>query len=135
MASSNCILFQNFFAVEINYEIHDKKLLAIVDSFQEWHHLLEGASHQVTLYTNHKNLEYFMTTRVLNCHQARWNMSLSRFNFVITYRLGKQQGLFDVLSRRSSLAPKEGEAAYEQQGTTLLKAEKLGLRATTMSIP
>jgi hypothetical protein len=43
-----CILL-NFtpeknYAAEINYEIHDKELLAIVDSFQEWCHLLEDAS-------------------------------------------------------------------------------------------
>jgi hypothetical protein len=85
-----------------------------VDSFQEWRHLLEGASHQVRVYTDHKNLEYFMTARVLNRRQARWNMSLSRFNFVITYQPRKQQGLFDALSRQSYLIPKEGEVAYEQ---------------------
>ena len=27
---------RKFTAAEINYEIHDKELLAIVDSFQEW---------------------------------------------------------------------------------------------------
>ena len=32
-----------FTAAEINYEIHDKELLTIVDSFQEWQHFLEGA--------------------------------------------------------------------------------------------
>jgi hypothetical protein len=36
---------RKFSVVEINYEIHDKELLAIVNSFQEWRHLLEGASH------------------------------------------------------------------------------------------
>jgi hypothetical protein len=112
---------RKFYAVEINYEIHDKELLAIVDSFQEWRHLLEGASHPVTENTNYKNLEYFMAARILNRRQARWNMSLSQFDFVITYRPGKQQGLSNALSRRSYLAPKEGEAAYEQQRTTLLK--------------
>jgi hypothetical protein len=61
-----------------------------VDSFQEWRHLLEGASHQVTVYTDHKNLEYFMTTCVLNCRLAHWNMSLSLIDFVITYQLEKQ---------------------------------------------
>jgi hypothetical protein len=95
-----------FSAAEINYEIHDKELLATMDSCQEWRHLLEGASYQVTIYTNHKNLEYFMTACVLNCRQARWNMSLSQFDFVITYWPGKQQGLSDALSRRSYLAPK-----------------------------
>ena len=87
---------RKFSAAEINYEIHDKELLAIVDSFQEWRHFLEGAAHPVTVYTDHKNLEYFMSARVLNRRQARWNMSLSRFDFVITYRPGKLQGLSDA---------------------------------------
>jgi hypothetical protein len=126
---------RKFYAVKINYEIHDKELLAIVDSFKEWRHLLEDASHLVTIYTDHKILKYFMTARVLNRRQVRWNMSLSRFSFVITYRLGKQQGLSDALSRRSYLAPKEGEVAYEQQRTTLLKTQQLRLRAAYMSTP
>jgi hypothetical protein len=62
-------------------------------------------------------------------------MSLSRFDFVITYRLGKQQRLSDALSRRSYLAPKKEEAAYEQQRTILLKAEQLRLHTATMSTP
>ena len=66
---------RKFSAAEINYEIHDKEFLAIVDSFQEWRHFLEGATHPVTVYTNHKNLKYFMSARVLNRRQARWNIS------------------------------------------------------------
>ena len=124
---------QKFSAAEINYKIHDKELLAIVNSFQEWHHLLEGATYQVTIYTDHKNLEYFMSTRVLNRRQARWNMSLSRFDFGIVHRPGKQQGLSNALSRRSNLIPKEGKVAYDQQSTTLLKPERLCLRTTHVS--
>jgi hypothetical protein len=32
---------RKFEPTEINYEIHDKELLAIVDSFEQWHHFLE----------------------------------------------------------------------------------------------
>jgi hypothetical protein len=76
---------RKFFAAEICYEIHDKELLAIIDAFEKWCHLLEGAQHTTTVYTDHKNLEYFMSTRVLNRRQARWSMSLSRFDFVFTF--------------------------------------------------
>ena len=62
---------RKFSTAKINYEIHDKELLAIVDSFQEWRHFLEGATHPVTVYTDHKNLQYFMLARVLNRCQAR----------------------------------------------------------------
>ena len=88
----------------------------------------------MTVYIDHKNLEYFMSTHVLNRRQAHWNMSLSRFDFGIVHRLGKQQGLSDALFRRSNLIPKEGEAAYDQQCTTLLKPECLYLRTTHVSI-
>jgi hypothetical protein len=126
---------RKFSAAEINYEIHDKELLAIVDSFQEWRHLLEGAAHPVVVYTDHKNLEYFTSARVLNRRQARWNMSLSRFDFTITYRPGKQQGLSDALSRRAYLAPKAGDAAFDQQCTTLLQPERFRLCAMSMALP
>ena len=116
-----------FSVAEINYEIHDKKLLAIVDSFQEWRHLLESATHHMTVYTDHKNLEYFMSARILNWCQACWNMSLSSFDFGIVHQPGKQQGLSDALSRCFNLIPKQGEAAYDQQRTTLLKPKCLCL--------
>ncbi len=67
-----------FSHVEINHKIHDKELLAIVDAFEEWRHLLEGVQHEINVYSDHKNL-YFMTTCVLNGHQARQALSLSWF--------------------------------------------------------
>ena len=63
---------QKFEAAEINYEIHDKELLAIVDSFEHWRHFLEGCPHQIVVYNDHKNLTYFQNARVLNRWQARW---------------------------------------------------------------
>jgi hypothetical protein len=62
---------RKFSTVEINYEIHDKELLAIIDAFEEWRHLFEGVQHITTVYIDHKNLEYFMSARVLNRRQAR----------------------------------------------------------------
>lgn len=106
-----------------------------MDSFQELRHLLEGAAHRVIVYTDHKNLEYFMSAHVLNRRQVRWNMSLSRFDFIITYRSGKQQGLSDALSRRSYLISREGEVAYDQQQMALLKPKQFQLGATTMALP
>jgi hypothetical protein len=62
---------RKFDAAEINYEIHDKELLAIVDSFTQWRHFPERSSPQVTLFSDHKNLAYFQDARVLNLRQAR----------------------------------------------------------------
>ncbi|MCO5566654.1 hypothetical protein L7F22_020332 [Adiantum nelumboides] len=126
---------RKFLAAEINYEIHDKELLAIVDSFETWRHLLEGAPHKITVYTDHKNLEYFMASRVLNRRQARWSGILSRFDSVISYRPGHQQGKPDALSRRSYLAPKEGDASFDQQESVILKPEQLKLNAIISNAP
>ena len=52
--------------VERNYKIHDKEMLAIIYALEEWRHFLEGAQHLVEIWTNHKNLEYFMMAKKLN---------------------------------------------------------------------
>ena len=57
--------------VERNYKIHDKEMLAIIRALEEWRHFLEGAQHPVEIWTDHKNLEYFMTAKKLNRRQAR----------------------------------------------------------------
>jgi hypothetical protein len=57
---------RKFQPAEINYEIHDKKLLAIVDAFKHWRWYCEGATHQVQVFSDPQNLEYFTTTKVLN---------------------------------------------------------------------
>ncbi|KAG5726384.1 hypothetical protein E4T56_gene18932 [Termitomyces sp. T112] len=56
--------------VEWNYEIHDKEMLAIIQSFEEWQHFLEGVQHKSKVWTDHKNLKYFQTAKKLNCQQG-----------------------------------------------------------------
>ena len=53
--------------VKWNYEIHNKEMLAIIHVLEEWRYFLEGAIHLVEIWTNHKNLEYFMMAKKLNC--------------------------------------------------------------------
>ena len=51
---------------ELNYPIHDKEMLAIVSSLQHWCAHLEGTPETVQVMSNHKALEYFMTTKALS---------------------------------------------------------------------
>jgi len=51
---------------ERNYEIHDKEMLAIIRELEAWRHLLEGAQTKFEIWTDHKNLEYFMKAQKLN---------------------------------------------------------------------
>jgi len=87
--------------VEWNYEIHDKEMLAIIRALQEWRHFIEGAEHQCEIWTDHKNLEYFMMAKQLNWRQAQWLLYLSRFDFALHHKPGKSMGKPDALSRRS----------------------------------
>ena len=56
---------------EKNYEIHDKKMLAIIRELENWRHLLEDTHFKFEIWTDHKNLEYFMKAQKLNCRQAQ----------------------------------------------------------------
>jgi len=56
---------------ERNYEIHNKEMLAVVRCLEAWRHFLEGAMMKFEIWTDHKNLEYFMKAQKLNRRQAR----------------------------------------------------------------
>ena len=81
---------QKFAPQEINYKIHDKELLAIVNSFHDMCSWLIGSPQPISVISNHKNLEYFMTSQVLNQQQACWPMFLSQSNFKLDYAPGKK---------------------------------------------
>jgi hypothetical protein len=56
----------------MNYKIHNNELLAIVDSFKHWRRCYEGAAHQIQVFLDYENLEYFTTTKVLNRRLVHW---------------------------------------------------------------
>ena len=113
---------------ECNYMIYDKELLAIIRAFELWRPEAASVdpSNPVKVYTDHRNLEYFMTTKQLTRRQARWAEFLSEFNFKIMYRPGKQGQKPDYLTRRSQDLPKGSEDDREkQQFQTLLQSHQL----------
>lgn len=90
---------------ESNYEIHDKELLAVVSALEEWRGELMGLKHPFLVLSDHKNLEYFMTSRKLSERQVRWSYTLSQFDFKLKFRAGKNSGRPDALSRREQDMP------------------------------
>ena len=42
------------------YEIHDKEMLVVIRGLGNWRNLLEGVKYKFEVWTDHKNLEYFM---------------------------------------------------------------------------
>jgi len=110
---------------ECNYEIYNKELMAIVRAFEEWRSHLEGSRHAIQVLSDHKNLEYFMSMKLLNRRQARWSELLSRFDFRITYRPGNAGGKPDALTRRSGDLPKEGDERLLANQHAVLKPQNL----------
>jgi len=90
-------------SMEQNYEIHDKEMLAIIRTLEEWRHFLEGTTYLVEIWTNHKNLEYFMTAKKLNHYQACWSLHLAQFDFLLHHHYPRHtMSKLDVLLRRAN---------------------------------
>jgi len=107
---------------ERNYEIHDKEMLAVIRCLETWRYFLEGARTKFEIWTDHKNLEYFMMNQKLNRRQARWALFLSRFDFVRKHVPGSKMGKVDGLSRRPDW--RKG-VERDNEDRTLVKAEWL----------
>jgi hypothetical protein len=115
----NAFHARKFSPAEINYEIHDKELLAIVDLFKAWRSYLEGSQHTVQVFTDHKNLEYFMTTKILNRRQVCWAQELASMDFKVFYRKATSDGKPDALSRCPEYHPEKGGGGDQQMQTVL----------------
>jgi RNase H-like domain found in reverse transcriptase len=70
-------LSRTFSDTKLNYDTHDKELMAIYEAFKAWRHYLEGTEVLIDVVMDHKNLEYFCSTWILSRRQARWSTFLS----------------------------------------------------------
>ena len=128
-------------APELNYNMHDKELLAIFEAFRAWRHYLEGLGSPIDVVTDHKNLEYFSTSKVLTRWQARWSEFLSQFHLIIRFCPGKLGAKPDALTRCWDVYPKEGDSGYAQVNPQnfqpVFTQEQLSasLRATYLEYP
>ena len=110
-----------------NYEIHNKEMLVVVRCLEVWRHFLEETTIKFEIWTDHKNLKYFMKAQKLNRRQARWALYLSRFDFVLKHVLGSKMEKADSLSRRPDW---EMGIEKDNEDETLVKPEWLDIRKT-----
>jgi len=83
-------------------------------------HFLEGITTKFEIWTDHKNLEYFMKVQKLNRRQARWALYLFRFDFALKHILGSKIGKVDSLSKRPDW---EVGVERDNKNETLVKPE------------
>ena len=100
-------------------------MIAIIYALEKWRYFLEGARHPVEIWMDHKNLEYFMTAKKLNCCQACWSLYLAYFNFKLIHHPEHSMGKPDALSRRLD----HGNGAFDNKDVILLQPKLLAIRA------
>ena len=89
---------------EQNYAIHDKEFLVVIRGLETYHHLLMGTSHTVTIYTDHKNLEYYTHPQNITRCVARLIPRLTDYNYTLVHIPG-QTNHADPLSWQPDFHP------------------------------
>jgi hypothetical protein len=93
---------------EMNYDLYDKEMLAVVFSLRKNRHYLQGAEHKTTILSHHQNLTYIKSAIVLIRRQASWSEELKQYNFHLVYRKGTSNAKADILSRSLAFTSTEG---------------------------
>ena len=81
---------KNLILAKCNYQIYNKKLLVIIRYLKYQRSKLEYIDISIKIFTNYKDLIYFIKERNLSRRQTRYLNILFEFNIKIIYRLGPQ---------------------------------------------
>ena len=102
--SHPCTYFsKTFIPAELNYDICDHELLAVILTLKEWKKSVQGTSYPVTIITDHKNLSYIKDPCKLSQCQACWSLFLQDFDIVWKVLPGTKMAPADTLSCRDSI--------------------------------
>lgn len=77
------------------------RLYAVVRSLKVWESYLISA--EFVLYSDHQVLRSFKSQKHINNMHARWVLYMKQFNFVLEHKSGKNNKVFDALSKRTSV--------------------------------
>ncbi len=117
---------KNLSFAECNYEIYDKKLLAIIRAFEHWRPELKLTELLIKMFTDHQALTSLMKDKELSRRQMRWVQKLVDFNFKIMYRSGKQNIKVDALTRWvDSVSRSSEDERVRYQWITILTSNRM----------
>jgi len=74
---------------------------AVIHCLKTWGHYI--GSKDVVVWTGNVTLKYFATQPKLSSKQVRWQNTLVLFNVDIRHKPGKENVVFDALSRKHQL--------------------------------
>jgi hypothetical protein len=108
------------YKAEINYDIHDWEILAVDAVLKQWRPYFKGAHHQIQMYPEQTNLEYFSSLNIFNRRQARWVNELVGWYFQILYQPGSGNGHPDAQSMHSEYHPKQEGTSIEENNNQMV---------------
>ena len=120
-------LSKTFNQAECNYDIHDQELLVVFRALSHWCHLLLSSPFEVTVLTDHKNLEYYKEPHHINRRIARYVQRMQDYNFIIKHIPG-ENNKSDALSRR----PDYDQGTNDNNNVTVLPPH-LFVQTTTLA--
>ena len=82
---------------EKNYHVHEKEILALEDTLEEWRHYLLGAD--VRVFTDNSALTYLQKSPKPSPRQVRWLEKMQRYTLKIQHVPGRLISAADALSR------------------------------------
>jgi hypothetical protein len=82
---------------ERNYATHDLELVTIVHTLRMWRNYLMGKKFELRI--DHIGLKYLFEQPTLNSKKTRWTEFLSEYDFDIKHIKGKENKVFEALSR------------------------------------
>jgi hypothetical protein len=109
---------------ERNYNIYNLELLAIVKALRNWRPLLAGSPHDIRVFSDHMNLQYWRNPQKISRRVAREFLELQEFPIKIHHIKGKTNGRADALSRR----PDYNQGEHDNANITVLP-DKLFIRS------
>ena len=112
---------------QLNYNIHDKEMLAIILAFEQQQAKLEGiqTNNPFLVYFDYRALEYFIITKKLLARQAYQAEYLSRFYFKLIYRARKSNKRANALSKKYKDVKEQGRVIEEYRTQVLLPCTKI----------
>ena len=84
-------------SAEKNYSVHEKEMLALVNTLDEWRHYLLGVA--VMVYTDNSALSYMQKNSNPSPRQVRWLEKMQRYDLKISLIQGRTNVAADALSR------------------------------------
>lgn len=76
---------------------YENEMLAILQAVKQWRHYLMGQHFEIK--TDHQSLKYFLEQRISTFIQQKWLTKLIRFDYAITFKVGRENVVADGLSR------------------------------------